>query len=238
MNNSDELADTETLQIIGQRIAPSTRVSYYRRNDYSLITILWKFRIENPIFTPSFMISHVKKASISRPIKFYVCSHKNGCKHRFFNPIFSQYCYYSLITILWKFRIENPIFTPSFMISHVKKASISRPIKFYVCSHKNGYKHRIFHPILSKYCYYSSMTILWKFQIENPISTSIFMILHVKKASILRPIKFYVCSHKNGCKHRIFHPILSQYCYYTIITIFWKYWMKNPMFTPILWSHT
>ena len=40
MNNSDELADIETLQIIGQRIAPSTRVSYYRRNDYSLITIL------------------------------------------------------------------------------------------------------------------------------------------------------------------------------------------------------
>ena len=55
MNNSDELADIETLQIISQRIAPSTRVSYYRRNDYSLITILWKFRIENPIFTPIFI---------------------------------------------------------------------------------------------------------------------------------------------------------------------------------------
>ena len=25
--------------------------------------------------------------------------------------------------------------------------------------------------------------------------------------------KFYVCSHKNGCKHRIFNPKLSQYCY-------------------------
>ena len=125
MNNSDELADIETLQIIGQRIAPSTRVSYYRRNDYSLITILWKFRIENPIFTPSFMISHVKKASISRPIKFYVCSHKNGYKHQIFHLILSQYCDYSLITILLKFRIENPIFTSIFMIVHVKRASKS-----------------------------------------------------------------------------------------------------------------
>ena len=171
MNNSDELADIETLQIIGQRIAPSTRVSYYRRNDYSLITILWKFRIENPIFTPSFMISHVKKASISRPIKFYVCSHKNGYKHQIFHLILSQYCDYSLITILLKFRIENPIFTSIFMIWYIKKAWTLQPIKFYVCSHKNRYKHWIFHPIISQYCHYSLITILWKFRIENPIFT-------------------------------------------------------------------
>ena len=128
-----------------------------------------------------FMISHVKKASISRPIKFYVCSYKNGCKHRNFNPNLSQYCYYSHIKILWKFRIENPIFTPIFIISYVKKASISRPVKFYVCSHKNGCKHLIFHLILSEKCYYALITILWKFRIENPIFTSIFMISHVKK---------------------------------------------------------
>ena len=30
MNDPDQLADIETLEIIGQRIAPSTRVSYSR----------------------------------------------------------------------------------------------------------------------------------------------------------------------------------------------------------------
>ena len=168
------------------------------------------------MFTSIFMILYVKKASILQPIKFYVCSHKNGYKHRIFHPILSKYCYHNLMTILWKSRIENLIFTPSFMISHVKKASISRPIKFYVCSHKNGYKHQIFHLILSQYCDYSLITILWKFRIENPIFTSIFMIWHVKKAWTSRPINFYVCSHKNRYKHWIFHPILSEKCYYIV----------------------
>ena len=142
-----------------------------------------------------------------------MCSHKNGYKHRIFHPILSKYCYHNLITILWNFCFKNLIFTPSFMISHVKKASISRPIKFYVCSHKNGCKHRIFHPILSQYCYYSLITILWKFRIENPMFTPIFMTAHVKFFRSWHWCFFYVWNHKNGCNHRIFNPKLSQYCY-------------------------
>ena len=87
---------------------------------YSLITILWKFRIENPMFTPIFMISHVKKVSISRPIKFYVCSHKNGYKHRIFDPKLSQYCFLTIIKMLWKYQMKNPMFAPTFMTAHVK----------------------------------------------------------------------------------------------------------------------
>ena len=84
------------------------------------MTILWKYQMKNPMFIPIFIISHIKKASISRPIKFYMCSHKNRCKHRIFHPILSQNCYQTIITILWKFWNENLIFTPIFMIEHIK----------------------------------------------------------------------------------------------------------------------
>ena len=150
---------------------------------------------------------------------FYVFSHKNRCKHRFLNPKLSQYCYYSLVTILWKFRILNPMFTPIFMTEHVKQALTSRPIKFYVYSHKNGCKHRIFHPILSQYCSYTIMTIFWKFRIENQMFTPIFMLSHVKFYRSWYWCFFYVSEYKNGSKHRIFNPKLSKYCYYSIIII-------------------
>ena len=51
---------------------------------------------------------------------FYVWDHKNGYKHRIFDPKLSQYCFLTIIKILWKYQMKNPMFTPTFMTAHVK----------------------------------------------------------------------------------------------------------------------